>query len=240
MKGLITASLLLLITATASADPVLNKPGIMFQPSHQSDTGDGYIEAESCNAIVEYAMKAEPYYRQFKVWSYRVPGLHHAQTGTNTMIAHTSAVEAGLLSGYAWELNRANEQGAQVFIGVHHNAGTGRHAVWGYIHDGDKMETVNRRLSDILIEEVARATDLDNRGTHLDSSTGRNDYRCATTGRLAFYSLDENVNKAPYRILLEIGDMGKDRDFLRDKRNQKAIGRAIKRGVERFLAQLKY
>ena len=101
------------------------------------------------------------------------------------------------------------------------------------------MEAANRRLAEILTEEVARATDLENRGTHLDSSTGRNDYRCAATGRLAFYSLDENVNNAPYRVLLEIGDMGRDGDFLRDKRNQKIIGRAIKQGLARFLAQLK-
>jgi len=211
---------------------------VVFQPSHQSDTGDGYTEADSCDDIVGYAMEAAPRYREFKVWSYNEPGLHHARTGTNTMIAHTSAEENGKISGYAWEVGRANALGAGIFISVHHNAGTGRHAVWAFVHDGGRDEAGSRLLAGILAEEVALATDLENRGVYPDSSTGRNDYRCPATGRLAFYSLDENVNKAPYRALLEIGDMGRDGDFLRDKRNRKAIGKAIKRGIARFLSRI--
>jgi hypothetical protein len=185
--------------------------------------------------MVEYALHTPPYYDEHKVWSYFQPGLHHSDTGTNTLIAHTSAPEDGKLSGYAWELKRSNELAPLVFIGVHNNSGTGRHALWGYIHDGDPQEAANRRLSDILIEEIARATDLENRGTHLDSTTGRNDYRCAATGRLAFYSIDENVNKAPYRVLLEIGDIEKSRAFLLDEGARQAVGAAIKRGLARFL-----
>lgn len=56
----------------------------------------------------------------------------------------------------------------------------------------------------------------------------RNDYRCKTTGKLGFYSLDENINNAPYRVLLEIGDNGVSRDFLQIPTNQKIIGEAIK------------
>ena len=97
------------------------------------------------------------------------------------------------------------------------------------------MEAANRRLSDILTEEISRATDLENRGTHSDSSADRNNYRCAVTGRLAFYSIDENVNRAPYRVLLEIGDIEVSRAFLLDEGNRRAIGGAIKRGLARFL-----
>ena len=165
-----------------------------------------------------------------------MPGLHHADSGTNTRIEHTAAVIDGRISGYAWEVRKADELGAGIFIGVHNNSGTGRHAIWGYIHDGDVMEARNRRLSDILIEEISRSTDLENRGTHLDSTTGRNDYRCASTGRLAFYSIDENVNLAPYRVLLEIGDAEKSRAFLLDEGSRQVIGSAIKRGLKRFLA----
>ena len=208
---------------------------VVFQPSHQKDTGTNYNEAETCNAIVEYALHAPPAYEEYKAWSYLMPGLHHADSGTNTKIEHTSAVIDGRISGYAWEVRKANEVGAGVFIGVHNNSGTGRHAIWGYIHDGDYMEAENRKLSDILIEEIARATDLENRGTHLDSTTGRNDYRCAATGRLAFYSIDENVNKAPYRVLLEIGDSEKSRAFLMNEDRRRDIGMAIKRGLQRFL-----
>lgn len=226
--------LLLLALPAAAAGPA-----VVFQPSHQADTGVNYNEAQTCNAIVEYAMAAAPRLRESKVWSYFEPGLHHADAGTNTLKAHTSALEEGRLSGYAWELKRSNELQPLVFIGVHNNAGTGRHAVWGYIHDGDLLMEQNRRLSNILIEEIARATDLENRGTHLDSTTGRNDYRCAATGRLAFYSIDENVNFAPYRVLLEIGDIEKSRALLTDEEGRRRMGEAIKRGLVRFLGEVK-
>lgn len=229
---MLKAALLLLWAAPAAAQLVV------FQPSHQSDTGENYNEAQTCNAIVEYAMKARPYFGDAKVWSYFQPGLHHADTGTNTLKAHTVALEDGRLSGYAWELREANALAPLFFIGVHNNGGTNRHAVWGYIHDGDPMEEQNRRLSDTLIEEIARATDLENRGTHLDSTTGRNDYRCAATGRLGFYSIDENVNRAPYRVLLEIGDIDRSRALLQSEDGRKAIGEAIKRGLARFLKSL--
>jgi hypothetical protein len=226
---MLKTALLLLWAAPAAAQVVV------FQPSHQSDTGENYNEAQTCNAIVEYAMKAEHFLGERKVWSYFQPGLHHADTGTNTLKAHTSALEDGRLSGYAWEIKQANDMNAIVFVGVHNNGGTGRHAVWGYIHDGDPMEEQNRRLSDTLIESIARATDLENRGTHLDSTTGRNDYRCAATGRLGFYSIDENVNKAPYRVLLEIGDIDKSRALLQSEDGRRAIGEAIKSGLARYL-----
>jgi hypothetical protein len=213
------------------------KPVVVFQPSHQTDTGTNYNEARTADAMVQYAMSAPPYFDEHKVWSYPQPGLHHSDTGTNTLQAHTSALEGGKLSGYAWELARSNELKPLVFIGVHNNSGTGRHALWGYIHDGDMMMEENRRLSNILIEEIARATDLENRGTHLDSTTGRNDYRCASTGRLAFYSIDENVNYANYRVLLEIGDIEKSGALLLDEEFRKAVGGAIKRGLARFLGE---
>jgi hypothetical protein len=230
--------LLLAVVPPAVCAEVSTAAVVVFQPSHQSDTGVNYNEALTADAMVQYAMQAAPHYNEHKVWSYYQPGLHHADTGTNTLIAHTSALEGGRLSGYAWELKQANALLPLVFIGVHNNSGTGRHALWGYIHDGDPMMAENRRLSDILIEEIARATDLENRGTHLDSSADRNDYRCAATGRLAFYSIDENVNKAPYRVLLEIGDIEKSRAFLMDEGSRQAVGKAIKRGLDRFLRSL--
>ncbi|OGR42883.1 MAG: hypothetical protein A2X35_09625 [Elusimicrobia bacterium GWA2_61_42] len=225
----------LLLAPAAARAQIPDKPVVVFQPSHQKDTGERYNEALTADAMADYAMRTPPFYDEHKVWSYFQPGLHHADTGTNTLQAHTSAPEGKKLSGYAWELQRANELGPVVFIGIHNNSGTGRHAVWGYIHDGDSLEAENRRLSNLLIEEIARATDLENRGTHLDSSTGRNDYRCAATGRLAFYSIDENVNRAPYRVLLEIADTEASRAFLLDEGSRQAVGAAIKRGLKRFL-----
>ncbi len=228
--------LLCVLAAPAQRAAAADLPVVVFQPSHQKDTGSNYNEAQTANAIVEYAMRAVPHYREHKVWSFFQPGLHHSDTGTNTLLAHTLALEDGKLSGYAWELKRSNELQPLVFIGVHNNSGTGRHALWGYIHDGDPLMGENRRLSNILTEEIARATDLENRGTHPDSSTGRNDYRCSATGRLAFYSIDENINRASYRVLLEIGDIEKSGAILLNEDFRRAVGEAIKRGLERFLA----
>src|SRR3989339_503378 len=152
-------------------------------------------------------MAAAPALQEHRVWSRGVKNLHHADSGTNTLIAHTSALVGGRKSGYAYELDLSNALKPLVFVGVHNNGGTKRHAVWAYVHDGDRHEAQSRRLGGLLLEEGAPATALQDRGTHLDSSTGRNDYRCRATGKLAFYSIDENVNAAPYRVLMEIGDL---------------------------------
>ncbi|HEY5492024.1 MAG TPA: N-acetylmuramoyl-L-alanine amidase [Gemmatimonadaceae bacterium] len=214
-------------------------PVIVWQPSHQTDTGADFNEALVCNGIVEAAMATQPQLNEYKVWSYGVPGLHHANTGSNTAIEQTSSIVDGQLSGYAYELQQANRRTPDVFIAVHNNGGTKRHAVWGYIHDGDKFEAENRELATRLVEAISAATDLENRGVLLDSSTGRNNYRCESTGRLGFYSLDEHVNNAPYRVLLEIGDNGVSRAFLQDPANQRILGEAIKKALTAWLAERK-
>ncbi|HAH05343.1 MAG TPA: hypothetical protein DCM05_02280 [Elusimicrobia bacterium] len=211
---------------------------LVWQPSHQTDTGEAYDESAVCGGIVDAAMAAAPALQEHRVWSRGVKNLHHADSGTNTLIAHTSALVGGRKSGYAYELDLSNALKPLVFVGVHNNGGTKRHAVWAYVHDGDRHEAQSRRLAALLLEEVAAATDLQDRGTHLDSSTGRNDYRCRATGKLAFYSIDENVNAAPYRVLMEIGDLDASREFLQDPANQKRLGEALKRGVARFLESL--
>lgn len=210
---------------------------VVWQPSHQTDTGKDFSEAATCNAIVEAAMKTAPKMREYKVWSYGQPGLHHADSGSNTKILHTSAVLEGKISGYAWELNEANRKKPAVFIAVHNNGGTRRNAVWGYIHYGDRYEQANRELAARLVKAICEATGMENRGVLLDSTTGRNDYRCSQTGKLSFYSLDENINQAPYRVLLEIGDNAASRDILTDPVKQKLIGQSIKMELGRWAAE---
>ncbi|MHB8839235.1 MAG: N-acetylmuramoyl-L-alanine amidase [Gemmatimonadaceae bacterium] len=214
-------------------------PVIVWQPSHQTDTGKDFNEAEVSNAIAVAAMATKPALNEHKVWSYGVEGLHHANTGSNTMIEHTTAVVDGKLSGYAYELQQSNKLSPTVFIALHNNGGTNRNAIWGYVHDGDSLETENRALAARLVAAVASVTDLENRGVLLDSSTGRNNYRCAVTGRLGFYSLDENVNRAPYRVLLEIGDNGVSRALLQDPAKQQAMGAAIKKALVAWLGERK-
>lgn len=232
MKTLIS---FLLILICFSYLPAKKKQVIVWQPSHQTNTGKDFSEAAVSNAIAEAAMATKPFFKEYKVWSLGRKDVHNADSGSNTMIAHTSAVVDGKLSGYAWELQQSNKHKPEVFIALHNNGGTRRHAVWGYIHYGDAHEAENRELAAQLIAAIASVTNLENRGVLLDSTTGRNDYRCASTGKLSFYSLDEHVNTAPIRVLLEIGDNAASHDFLQDPANQQKMGEAIKLALAKWL-----
>lgn len=216
-----------------------NKPKaiVIWQPSHQTDTGKDFSEAAVCNGIVEGAMAANPKLKEYKVWSLGQEDLHHPNVGSNTIVEHTSAIIDGKISGYAYELQQANKRKPDVFIAIHNNGGTKRHAIWGFIHDGDPYEAENRALAARLIAAVSAITDLENRGVQLDSSTGRNDYVCKSTGKKAFYSLDEHINTAKYRVLLEVGDNGVSKDFLENPANQKKMGEAIKTELAKWLAE---
>lgn len=220
-----------------SPSAINENPVIIWQPSHQTNTGKDFNEAAVCNAIVDAAMKAEPALREYKVWSLGRKKLHHSDKGSNTVVEHTSAIVDGKKSGYAYELETSNKKDPRVFISIHNNGGTKRHAIWGYIHEGDKYESENRELAARLIKAISNVTDLENRGVLLDSSTGRNDYQCIATNKKAFYSLDEHVNKAPYRVLLEIGDNATSKTFLEDPLNQKKMGEAIKRELIIWLSE---
>ncbi len=210
---------------------------VVWQPSHQTDTGKDFSEAETCNAIAEAAMQTKPKFREYKVWSLGKAGYHHADSGSNTKTDHTTAVIDGKISGYAFELQESNKLSPTIFISVHNNGGTRRNAVWGYIHYGDKYEHENRELAAALIKSISEASGLENRGVLLDSTTGRNDYRCSSTGKLSFYSLDENVNVAPYRVLLEIGDNAVSRNLLLSNEGRKKIGIAIKKALAGWIKE---
>lgn len=211
----------------------------MWQPSHQTDTGKDFSEAETCNAIAEAAMSTKPKFKEFKVWSLGKTEYHHADSGSNTKIEHTTAIIDGKISGYAFEMQESNKLSPKVFIAVHNNGGTKRNAVWGYIHYGDSYESENRELAAALIKSISEVSGLENRGVLLDSTTGRNDYRCATTGKLGFYSLDENINVAPYRVLLEIGDNAVSRDLLLSKDGREKIGIATKKALAKWIKEKK-
>lgn len=210
---------------------------IVWQPSHQTDTGKDFSEAETCGAIVDAAMDTKPHLKEYKVWSLGKKNLHHADSGSNTKIEHTTAVIDGKISGYTYELEKSNKKHPEIFIAVHNNGGTKRNAIWGYIHYGDKYENENRELAARLIKAVSSVTNLENRGVLLDSTTGRNDYRCKTTGKLSFYSLDENINTAPYRVLLEIGDNAVSRELLTSADGRKKIGEALKKELAAWIEE---
>ena len=210
------------------------KTVVVYQPSHQSDTGVNFNEAVVCNGIAEGAVAASTAVTEVhKVWSYNVEGLHHAREGSNTKIEHTTMVDSsGRISGYAYELREANELHPDVFIAIHNNGATNRNACWGYVHEGDAGEAQNRELAGELVAAVCQASGLENGGVLGDSSPNRNDYRCKNTRKLSFYSLDENINVSPIRVLLEIGDNKVSHDLLTDPAIQKKIGKAIQGVVE--------
>lgn len=237
-KTPIVVSLFSVILLQSFYDNDLKKKTIIvWQPSHQTDTGKDFSEAETCNAIAEAAMKTKPKFKEYKVWSLGKTEYHHADSGSNTKIDHTTAVIDGKISGYTYELQESNKLSPKIFIAVHNNGGTKRNAVWGYIHYGDKYENENRELAAILIKSISETSGLENRGVLLDSTTGRNDYRCAATGKLSFYSLDENVNMAPYRVLLEIGDNAVSRDLLLSSEGREKIGVAIKKALAAWIKE---
>jgi hypothetical protein len=238
MKKVIILSLLLLfLNQSCNRYDSLYKKHlvIVWQPSHQTDTGKDFSEAATCNSIVMAAMATSPSLKEYKVWSLGKEQYHHADSGSNTKILHTTDIIDGKISGYAYELQQSNKKNPYVFIAVHNNGGSKHHAMWGYIHYGDKYETENRELAGRLVKAVCSVTSLENRGVLLDSTTGRNDYRCKVTGKLSFYSLDENINNAPYRVLLEIGDNAASYEFLTNPANQKIIGEALKKELSAWL-----
>lgn len=208
---------------------------IVYQPSHQSDTGVNFNEAFVCNAIAEAALSASTSVaKAYKVWSYNVEGLHHAREGSNTKIDHTSAIDSiGRISGYTYEIRESNNLKPKIFVAIHNNGATKRNACWGYVHEGDKQEDINRDLARELVEAVCKSSGLENGGVLGDSSPNRNDYRCKNSGKLSFYSLDENVNQCPVRVLLEIGDNKESYDLLMNPVIQKKIGEAIQETIER-------
>jgi hypothetical protein len=107
------------------------KPIVVWQPSHQTDTGKDFSEAAVCNAIAEAAMNEKPHLKEYKVWSLGKAEYHHADSGSNTKMLHTTDVIDGKISGYAYELQESNKLKPQVFIAVHNNGGTKRNAVLG-------------------------------------------------------------------------------------------------------------
>lgn len=228
-------TLFLLSSCAPSSETARTQAIVVFQPSHQTDTGTNFNEALVCNSIAEAAIAASTGVVQtHKVWSYHRDDVHHARQGSNTKINHTSAVDSlGRISGYAYEIRESNRLKPDIFISIHNNGATKRNACWGFVHEGDQHEQENRDLARELVAEICSVSGMENAGVLGDSWPNRNDYRCKNTGKPAFYSLDENVNTAPLRVLLEIGDNKESRALLMDPAMQKKVGEAIQKVVER-------
>ena len=232
---LLSATSLLLFSCGPSRQIGAKLPVVVYQPSHQSDTGTNFNEALVCNSIAEAAIGASTgVVEVHKVWSYNQENLHHARQGSNTKTDHTTAVDSlGRISGYAYEITESNKLKPDVFIAIHNNGASKRNACWGFVHEGDRYEQQNRELAKELVAEICRVSGMDNAGVLGDSWPNRNDYRCKNTGKLSFYSLDENTNSCPIRVLLEIGDNKESLELLMNPEVQTKIGQAIQRVIEK-------
>jgi hypothetical protein len=235
IAALLTTISLVLFSCGPTKQITNKLPLVVYQPSHQSDTGTNYNEALVCNNIVDAAMAASTgVVRVHKVWSYNQENLHHARQGSNTKIDHSTAVDSlGRISGYAYEITESNKLKPDVFVAVHNNGASKRNACWGFVHEEDEYEQQNRGLAGELVAEICMVSGMDNAGVLGDSWPNRNDYRCKNTGKLSFYSLDENTNKCPIRVLLEIGDNKASYELLMNPAVQKKIGEAIQRVIEK-------
>ena len=94
ITGLLTFASLLLSSCGPTKQISTKAPLVVYQPSHQSDTGKDFNEAMVCNNIAEAAMAASTgVVRVHKVWSYNQENLHHAREGSNTKIDHSAAID---------------------------------------------------------------------------------------------------------------------------------------------------
>ncbi len=128
---------------------------VVYQPSHQSDTGVNFNEALVWNGIAEAALAASTGVVQVhKVWSYDVDGLHHAREGSNTKIEHTAMVDSlGRISWYAYELTETNKHHPDIFIAVQTNGATNRNACWGYVHEGDAANSATGNWQETSLKQ---------------------------------------------------------------------------------------
>ena len=78
MKKLFLASFLLTLLSSFTINYFnKSKAVVIWQPSHQTDTGKDFSEAAVCNGIVEGAMSSNPKLKEHRVWSLNQPNLHH-------------------------------------------------------------------------------------------------------------------------------------------------------------------
>ena len=192
-----------IVSPSASKSPMLPKPPqhrlvVAWQPSHQDDTGlNGWHEYKVCGDIVKRAMAALPQARNVLAWD-----TDHGLTGTNNYRPSPTNARA-----FDVEIDKANRAGADVFIAVHVNGGAPTSEFAETMPGDERSRAIAKRL-------VAA----------LHAKTGMPDLGVIP---MRLYSLEPSRNRAPIRILLEIGDNEADRAFLMDPAGRQAIAEAL-------------
>lgn len=170
---------------------------IAWQPSHQNDTGHDWHEYVVCGDIVDRTIALLPAFRNVKAWD-----LKHGLTGSNNYRPEPKNTPA-----FDTEIAIANKAGADVFISIHVD-GAAPSGVLGECLPGDaKSEALTKRL----VAAICAGTGLHNRGIRT----------------VKLYSFEPTRNRAPLRVLLEVGDNAADRAFLLNPAKRGAVAKAI-------------
>jgi N-acetylmuramoyl-L-alanine amidase len=173
------------------------RPVVAFQPSHQDDTGDA--------AWHEYRICGDIAERTIALLEGApVTTVLAWETGMGLTGSNNDGSNARAFDS---EIGRANDAGADYFISIHNDGGAPS-GVLGMYFTGDARAA---KLAEALAQSLARQTGLPYRGIR---------------GR-PLYSLDAHRNRAPLRVLLEIGDNVKDRAFLEDPAGRQRIAAAL-------------
>lgn len=196
--------------------------GVVLQPSHQTDTDTG-VEADRAAKIAAYTMRAIKPKNKSSVSSYpNQTSLEYWKSGSNACKKTTAGG-----TGYAWEIAESNKKSPDYFISIHSNSGTDGKEVMGIYHEGD---SASQQFAQELVSAVSKVTNF--REKVIDDNYPRSD--CAglggrhvdAEGDPALYSIDPKVNKAKYKIILEVGDNVKNPHFWTPA-NMKRVGDAI-------------
>jgi len=87
-----TLALIFLTSQSFDAKLAMKEPVIVWQPSHQTDTGKDFSEALTCNGIVEAAMHTKPKLKDNR---------HHLTVGNHFLLRNRAKLttESHFLSG---------------------------------------------------------------------------------------------------------------------------------------------
>jgi len=178
----------------------IRKSGVVvaWQPSHQDDTGSpDWHEYLICGDIVDRAIAKAVNVQNVKCWD-----VNHGLTGSNNYRPNPTNTVA-----FDSEVEQANKASASYFIAIHNDGGAPSGVLGEYL-PGDED---GKKLTAQLVDTICAKTGLPNRGLR----------------EVQLYSLEYPRNQAKHKCLLEIGDNGKDREFLEDSQKRDVIAQAL-------------
>jgi N-acetylmuramoyl-L-alanine amidase len=207
------------VTAPAAAAPAVGSsddgqagPGtrkevvVAWQPSHQDDTGGPGWHEYLICGDI--AQRTIAMLNDSRVHSVLAWETEMGLTGSNNAGSNAPAFDS--------EIRQANEAGAHYFVSLHNDGGAPS-GVLGMFFSGDQRSA---EIAERYTRAVSEQTGLPYRGVR----------------GAPLYSLDPVRNRAPIRVLLEIGDNERDRAFLEDETGREKIARALAGVTERLAA----